>query len=48
MTIKNVTEGEKKAQKLNWISQCQLNQQLQQGEKGGGKNPKVSIEQVKK
>ena len=41
-TIKNVTEGKKKAQKLNWISQCQLNQQLQQGGKGGEEKEKKS------
>ena len=34
----------KKAQKLNWISQCQVNWQLQQREE---KNPKESTEQFK-
>ena len=39
--IKNVTEGEKKAQKPNQVSYCQQNQQLQQrGKKGKKKKSK--------
>ena len=49
-TMKNGTEGKKKAQKLNWISQCQENRQLQQRKekRKKKKNPEESTEQVKK
>ena len=44
--IKNVTEGKKKPQKLNWISQCpKIDNYKRRGRK---KNPNDSTEQVKK
>ena len=48
-TIKNVTEKKKKkAQKINWISQCRKKLVTTTEGKKRKKNPKESTEQVKK